>query len=257
MPRPRLHPENGPRRTLCLPADLDEELRVEAARKLVPFPVLIAGLLREALKPGSVSALEAAEFPDDWDGSDLQERLLQLRRRQLDLAQDLQVSSKTLGSWIRGVYCFPKGKLEEIQEVLKQWKPEDKADFQPGPRLSIQADQERRLSLLAAERGVSLPVFINELLEHWQRPPLTPEEDAVMFPENWDGSDLRRRLYYRRMRQTDLARALGIPVNTLNSWLCGENPFDKDRLPEIQEALKAHEPIPIENFRTGSRSPGF
>ena len=123
--------------------------------------------------------------------------------------------------------------------------------------ITFRPDLDETIAVLAARRRVPISTIVEELIDVGRQPPPAPEETAVIFPEDWDGADLRERLYYRRMRQTDLARALGIPVNTLNSWLCGENPFDKGRLPEIQEALKAHEPIPIENYRTGSRSPGF
>jgi hypothetical protein len=123
--------------------------------------------------------------------------------------------------------------------------------------ITFRPDLDERLAVLAARRRVPISTIVEELIDKGSRPCPTPEEVAVEFPSDWDGTDLRRRLYFLRMRQTDLARALGIPVNTLNSWLCGENPFDKGRLPAIQNALKAHEPIPIENYRTGSRSPGF
>jgi hypothetical protein len=101
-----------------------------------------------------------------------------------------------------------------------------------------------------------MSTLVEELVERGLRPNPPPEEYAIDFPEGWDGADLRARLYYLRMRQIDLAEATGIKDTTLNDWIRGVHPFDKDALPQIQQAMKDHKPGPIEKFRTGSRSPG-
>lgn len=137
MPRPRLFAQNGPRRSLTLSAHLDEEIRILAAKRMIPISILIEELVTAGLKASKNQAWVAIEFPEKWDGRDLQERLIQLRRRQLDLAQALKVNPKTLGNWVRGDNPFPPAKLQEIQEILQGWHPDDVEHYQPGSHLPL------------------------------------------------------------------------------------------------------------------------
>ncbi len=121
--------------------------------------------------------------------------------------------------------------------------------------ITFRANMDEKLAVMAAQRRVPISSIVEELLERGLRPAPTPESMAIEFPTDWDVSDLRKRLYYLRMRQSELAEALGVPEQTLNNWICGRTTFDKIWIPRIQEALKAHEPPPIEGFRAGSRSP--
>ena len=123
--------------------------------------------------------------------------------------------------------------------------------------ITFRPDLDETLAVQAARRRVPMSTLVEELVERGLRPNPTPEEYAIDFPEDWNGADLRTRLYYLRMRQAELATAVGIPDTTLNRWIIGNNPFDKDALPRIQQAMKDHKPGPIEKFRTGSRSPGI
>lgn len=121
--------------------------------------------------------------------------------------------------------------------------------------ITFRSDLDEKLAIAAAQRRIPISSIVEELVERGLRPNPTPESIAAEFPPDWDGSDLRERLYYLRMRQTDLAEILKIPVNTLNDWVRGSHPFTKRFLPLIQRALKAHKPGPILGFRVGSRSP--
>jgi len=121
--------------------------------------------------------------------------------------------------------------------------------------ITFRPDLDEKLAVMAAQRRIPISTIVEELLERGLRPTPTPESLAVEFPADWDASDLRQRLYYLRMRQSELAAALGVPVQTLNHWVCGRFAFEKKWLPRIQKALKSHEPPPIEQFRAGSRSP--
>jgi len=123
--------------------------------------------------------------------------------------------------------------------------------------ITFRPDLDETLAVQAAQRRVPLSTLVEELVERGLRPNPTPEEFAIDFPEDWDGSDLRARLYYLRMKQIDLAEATGIKDTTLNDWIRGAHPFDKDALPRIQQVMTDHKPGPIEKFRTGSRSPGI
>jgi len=102
---------------LTLSAQLDEEIRILAAKRMISISILIEELVTAGLKASKNQAWVAIEFPEKWDGRDLQERLIQLRRRQLDLAQALKVNPKTLGNWVRGDNPFPPTKLQEIREL--------------------------------------------------------------------------------------------------------------------------------------------
>lgn len=123
--------------------------------------------------------------------------------------------------------------------------------------ITFRLDIDEKLAVAAARRRVPISSIVEELVERGLQPSPTPESLAAEFPPDWDGSDIRERLYYLRMRQVDLAKILHIPVNTLNDWICGNYPFPKRFIPLIQQALMAHKPGPIIDFRTGSRSPGF
>lgn len=123
--------------------------------------------------------------------------------------------------------------------------------------ITFRPDLDEKLAVMAAQQRLPISTIVERLLDLNLRSLPTPEELAVEFPPGWDGFDLRRRLYYLRMRQTDLAKALGIPNSTVNSWLCRGNPLDQDYLPEIMKVLGSHIPIPIDSFRAGSKSPGF
>lgn len=122
--------------------------------------------------------------------------------------------------------------------------------------ITFRPDLDEKLAMMAAQRRVPISTIVEECVERGLRSSPTPESLAVEFPANWDASDLRQRLYYLRMRQSELAEALNVPVKTLNHWVCGRGAFDKKKwVPRIQKALMAHEPPPIGEFRAGSRSP--
>lgn len=130
--------------------------------------------------------------------------------------------------------------------------------------ITFRPDLDQRLRVMAAERRLPISVIVEELVERGLREPqessvlqgLTDiEAQAVDFPANWDGSDLRVRLYILRMRQADLSAAIHVQLGSLNRWVNGMHPFPPELLPGIQEALKSWRPGPIEGFREGSRSP--
>jgi DNA-binding transcriptional regulator YiaG len=107
---------------------------------------------------------------------------------------------------------------------------------------------------MAARQRVPLSTIIRDLIEKGLRGHSTPESMAVDFPPNWDGADIRERLYYLRMRQADLAKNLNVPTNTLNRWIL-ERECPTRVLNQIMEAMKSHVPGPILGFKEGSRSP--
>jgi hypothetical protein len=122
--------------------------------------------------------------------------------------------------------------------------------------VTFRPDLDEMLAVMAARRRVPISTIVEELLERGLLPAPDPEVFAIDFPPNWDGSDLRRRLYYLRMRQAELARRLGIADATLNHWICGRCKFDQAYLPRIQQAMKDYEPPSIDDFRIGSRNLG-
>ena len=114
---------------------------------------------------------------------------------------------------------------------------------------------DEKLAVMAAQRRVPISTIVEELVELGLRPPATPESIAVDFPPKWDGSDLRERLYWLRMTQQELAKALKKPQNTVNEWISGNHPTPEAFLGAIQKILKRHKPGPIQGFRTGLQSP--
>jgi hypothetical protein len=107
---------------------------------------------------------------------------------------------------------------------------------------------------MAARQRVPLSTIIRDLIDKGLHAHSTPESMAVDFPPDWDGADMRERLYYLRMRQTDLAKALQVHPNTLNGWIV-ERSCPKRVLSQMMEAMRAHVPGPILGFKEGSRSP--
>ena len=120
--------------------------------------------------------------------------------------------------------------------------------------ITLQPELDEELAVMAARQRVPLSTIIRDLIEKGLRGHSTPESMAVDFPPDWDGADLRERLYYLRMRQTDLAKALQVPTNTLNGWIL-ERGCPKRVLSQIMEAMRSHVPGPILGFKEGSRSP--
>ena len=120
--------------------------------------------------------------------------------------------------------------------------------------ITLQPELDEELAVMAARQRVPLSTIIRDLIEKGLRGHSTPESMAVDFPPDWDGADLRERLYYLRMRQTDLAKALQVPTNTLNGWIL-ERGCPTRVLSQIMEAMRSHVPGPILGFKEGSRSP--
>ncbi len=131
--RQELH-KDGIRRTITFRPDLDEKLAVEAARRRVPISVILEELIEHSFRSPKSPEDLAREFPLDWDGADLRSRLAHLQMRQLDLANLLNVPSRTLNPWVTGVTHFPPGELCRIQEVLKAWVPGSNPKFRLGSR---------------------------------------------------------------------------------------------------------------------------
>ena len=120
--------------------------------------------------------------------------------------------------------------------------------------IALQPELDEELAVMAARQRVPLSTIIRDLIDKGLHAHSTPESMAVDFPPDWDGADLRERLYYLRMRQTDLAKALQVPTNTLNGWIL-ERGCPKRVLRQIMEAMRSHVPGPILGFKEGSRSP--
>ena len=120
--------------------------------------------------------------------------------------------------------------------------------------ITLQPELDEELAVMAARQRVPLSTIIRDLIEKGLRGHSTPESMAVDFPPNWDGADIRERLYYLRMRQADLAKNLNVPTNTLNRWIL-ERECPTRVLNQIMEAMKSHIPGPILGFKEGSRSP--
>ena len=121
--------------------------------------------------------------------------------------------------------------------------------------ITLRPDLDEILAVMAAKRRVPISLIVEELVEHGLQPPITPELIAIDFPPRWDGSDLRERLYWLRMTQHELAKALQKPQATVNEWVVGNHPVPREILSTIQELLKSHTPGPIRDFRTRLRSP--
>lgn len=138
MPRPRLLPLDGVRRTITLPPALDEQLAIEAVRQKTSISMVIVALIQLGLRRREESLskgdLDARVFPKDWKGTDLRERLFNLRMRQRDLSLAIGVHSSTLNSWIRGHHRIPASQLPVIQKALLDWVIPEGDDFRVGGR---------------------------------------------------------------------------------------------------------------------------
>jgi DNA-binding transcriptional regulator YiaG len=136
MPRPRILPLNGIRRTITLSRALDDELVVKAAVRRTTVSVLIEELLLRALNSSSanIATSRPLDFPDAWDGTDLRERLIAIRMRQKDLADLLQVHKNTLNNWVNGSVPWATEMLQRVQRALLEWSPDTQASFRIGGR---------------------------------------------------------------------------------------------------------------------------
>lgn len=126
MPRPRVLPLNGVRRTITLPPELDEQLAILGVKRRIPVSVILQEIIAkglDALSAGRDGQNAKAAIPAGWDGSDLRDRLVDLRIRQTDLAGRLGVHKSTLGSWINETHPWPDGMLEQIRQALVSWDP--------------------------------------------------------------------------------------------------------------------------------------
>lgn len=109
---------------------------------------------------------------------------------------------------------------------------------------------------MASQRRVPISFIVEELLELALRPAVLPMSLAVKFPPaDWDGSDLRERLYWLRLTQQELAAALYKPQYTVNEWVTGNHTVPQACRVAVQEVLRKHKPGPILGFKIGSRSP--
>ena len=139
MPRPRKLPQEGIRRTITFHPDLDEALAVLAARRRVPISTIVEELVERGLQPDQTSeASKAVDFPADWDGTDLRNRLIALRLRQKDLAGILGTHFNNLNRWVRGATPYPAGMLEQIKGALKGWDPGTQEKFRIGSRSPLE-----------------------------------------------------------------------------------------------------------------------
>jgi len=118
--------------------------------------------------------------------------------------------------------------------------------------ITLQPELDEKIAVMAARRRVPMSTIICDLVEKGLRGHSTPESMAVDFPPDWDGVDIRERLYYLRMRQTDLAKTIQVPPNTLNRWIL-ERACPTRVLNQIMDAMRSHVPGPILGFKEGSR----
>ena len=121
--------------------------------------------------------------------------------------------------------------------------------------LSKALDDE--LVVKAAGRRITVSALIEEmLLRHLnQGIGMSSSSNPLVFPEKWDGTDLRERLIALRLRQKDLAGLLQVHKNTLNSWVTGTVPWIPVMLKHVQKVLIEWNPDTQRSFRVGSRSP--
>lgn len=136
MARPRILPLDGIRRTITLSKALDDDLVVKAASRRITVSVLIEEMLLRCLNGGPVSVISAGpiDFPENWDGSDLRERLIAVRMRQKDLADLLQIHKNTLNNWVNGSVPWSLEMLKRVQRALLEWNPEAQSSFRVGGR---------------------------------------------------------------------------------------------------------------------------
>jgi hypothetical protein len=126
LPRPRVLPLNGVRRTITLPPELDEQLAILGVKRRIPVSVILQEIIAkglDAMSAGRDGHRAKAAIPAGWDGRDLQDRLLDIRMRQTELAGQLGVKKSTLGSWINGTHPWPEGTLEQVRQALVSWDP--------------------------------------------------------------------------------------------------------------------------------------
>lgn len=137
MPRPRILPLDGIRRTITLSKPLDDDLTLKAALRRIAVSVLIEEmLLRFLLQKAGYPATDHLEFPEDWDGADLRERLVASRMRQKDLAVLLRVHKNTLNNWVSGATPWPAEILHQVKQALIEWNPDSQRPFRVGGRSS-------------------------------------------------------------------------------------------------------------------------
>lgn len=137
MPRPRVLPLDGIRRTITLSKALDDELTIKAATRRISVSILIEEfLLRFLLHKSAASPTDPLEFPTNWDGSDLRDRLVSSRMRQKELADLLGVHKNTLNNWVSGATPWPSEILQQVKKTLLEWSPATQTPFRVGGRSS-------------------------------------------------------------------------------------------------------------------------
>ena len=137
MPRPRILPLDGIRRTITLSKTLDDDLTLKAATRRIAVSVLIEEmLLRFLLHKAGGPVTDHLEFPEGWDGSDLRDRLIASRMRQKDLAVVLGVHKNTLNNWVSGAVPWPPEILPQVKQALIKWDPNTQSPFRVGGRSS-------------------------------------------------------------------------------------------------------------------------
>jgi hypothetical protein len=118
----------------------------------------------------------------------------------------------------------------------------------------------RRLRLLAAHLNIPISLLIQGMIQdrlpakeldcHFPLRAQEPMRHVLVhgiepFPEPWDGSDLKQRLYALHRTQKEIVQETGIPQQTLNRWVNkGFVPQDK------QDLLKRL----LEGWMKGSRT---
>ncbi len=124
--------------------------------------------------------------------------------------------------------------------------------------ITLPPDLDERLAIEAARSKTSISLVIIELIRlgivRREESHTTGGFDPRIFPPDWNGLDLRERLVELRMHQKDLALALGLHPNTLNSWVRRVHQVPKKHLEPLKQALLAWQPSEGK-FRLGSRSP--
>jgi hypothetical protein len=116
---------------------LDDEIAVKAALRRISVSTLIEEMLLRFLlhKSGTISS-DPLEFPNNWDGVDLRERLIASKMRQKDLAILLNVHKNTLNNWVSGAVPWPNEILQLVKRALLEWNPDTQRAFRIGGRSS-------------------------------------------------------------------------------------------------------------------------